>query len=97
MAEIQPGTLFGISPARYAVVSVGSSCLAWASWPLIVVIGFLVIFIAGLLALIAVVSGLLAIGAGIYHKSMPAIVLGVLGLALTGAGAWFVVSALAHF
>jgi hypothetical protein len=64
---------------------------------LLVVIGFMVVYVEILLLLIAVAAGLLGIGAGIYHKDLPAIAMGALGLALIGFGAWFILNAMTHF
>ena len=91
------GTLFGQSPTRYGLASVIAACLAFASWALIVVIGFAMAYVAGLLALVAVVAGVLGIGTGLYFRRWPGIVGGVLGLAMIGYGAWSVGRALTHF
>ena len=97
MVESSTQTLFGLSPKRYGVTSLIASCLAFVSWPLMVVLGFLMVYIAILLAVVAVVSGLLGVGAGIYYKAWPAVVMGGIGMGLTGVGVSVVVSALSSF
>jgi hypothetical protein len=91
------GSLFGQSPTRYGVTSLIAACLAFGSWALVVVLGFAMAYIAGLLALIGVVAGVLGIGTGLYYRGWPGIVGGLLGLAMIGWGAWSVAWALAHF
>lgn len=97
MTENSTDTLFGQSPKRYGIVSLIAACLAFASWPLMVVLGFLMVYIASLLAVVAVVSGLLGMGSGIYYKAWPAVVMGGIGMGLAGVGVSFVVSALSSF
>ncbi|MEZ6056974.1 MAG: hypothetical protein R3C01_09745 [Planctomycetaceae bacterium] len=97
MTECSLDTLFGHSPNRYGVLSVIAVGFAFACWPLMVVIGFVMVYVAALLALIAVVSGLLGIGSGLYFRKWGAVVAGALGTGLAVAGICFIVSALSHF
>ena len=97
MTESSTNTLFGQSPKRYGFASLIAVCLTFASWPLMVVIGFIMVYVAVILALIAVVSGLLGVGSGIYYKEWGAVVAGALGAGLAFTGACFVVSALSEF
>ena len=97
MTEDSTNTLFGQSPKRYGLASLIAVCLAFACWPLMVVIGFIMVYVAVLLALTAVVSGLLGVGSGIYYKEWGAVVAGALGAGLAVTGACFVVSALSNF
>ncbi len=97
MTNKSHNTLFGQSPKRYGLASLIAVCLAFASWPLMVVIGFIMVYVAMLLALIAVVSGLLGIGSGIYYNEWLGVVTGALGVGLAGFGVWTVVWAVTHF
>jgi len=99
MTESSANTLFGQSPKRYGFASLIAVCLTFASWPLMVVIGFIMVYVAVLLALIAVVSGLLGVGSGIYYyyKEWGAVVAGAVGVGLASAGACAVISALSRF
>ena len=98
MSEKSQKTLFGLSPAGYGITSLVAACLVFASSPLIQVIGiFLELCILLPLVLIVVVSGLLGIGAGIYHKNWIAVVTAILGMALIGFGGLSFLSALNDF
>ena len=97
MTDNSTNTLFGHSPKRYGLASVISVCLALACWPLSVVIGFIMVYASMLLALIAVVSGLLGIGTGIYYNEWFGAVAGALGAGLAGVGVWSVVWAMSNF
>ena len=97
MTDNSAKTLFGQSPKRYGVTSLAAACLAFASWPLMVVIGFVMVYVAALLAFVAVVSGLMGVGSGIYYKEYVGVVTGALGLALACSGVVFIISALTHF
>ena len=97
MTEGPSNTLFGQSPKRYGLASLIAVCLAVVSWPLMFVIGFIMVYIAVLLALIAVVSGLLGMGSGIYYNEWLGVVTGALGVGLVVAGTSSVVSALSNF
>ncbi len=98
MAEHPQSKLLGRSPATYGIVSLIAACLAWLSWPLVIVIGvFLVIAVEIPLVSIAVVSGLLGLGAGVYHGNWLAVATSAVGLALIGGGVCFIVNALTHF
>ena len=97
MTEISTDTLFGQSPKRYGITSLIAACLAFASWPLMVVIGFIMVYVAILLACVAVVSGLLGVGSGIYYRAWPAVVTGGIGMGLAGFGVCSVVWAMTHF
>ena len=91
MTEESRKTLFGQSPKRYGLASLIAVCLAFACWPLMFVVGFIMVYVAMLLALIAVVSGLLGIGSGIYYNEWLGVVTGVLGVGLAGFGVCSVV------
>ena len=83
-----------ISPTRYGATSLIAACLAWASWPLVLVVGvFLAICWVLPLAIVAVAAGLLGIGLGAYRKEVAS-VMSAGGLALIGAGAWMVMNAM---
>ena len=97
MTEGSTNTLFGQSPKRYGLASVIAVCLALACWPLSVVIGFIMVYVSMLLALIAVVSGLLGIGTGIYYNEWLGVVTGALGVGLAGFGVWSVWWGLSNF
>jgi len=97
MDEKSSNTLFGQSPTRYGVASLIAVCLAGASWPLMVVVGFVMVYVAALLVLVAVVSGLLGIGAGIYYQDWLGTTTSALGVCLAGFGIWSVVWAMTHF
>lgn len=73
-------TLFGQSPNRYGVTSLAAVCLAIASWPLKVVIGFVMVYVAALPAFLAVVSGLMGVGSGIYYKGYVGVLTGAFDL-----------------
>ncbi len=62
-----------------------------------VVVGFIMVYVAMFLALFAVVSGLLGIGSGIYYNEWTGVVTGALGVFLTGFGVWSVFWAMTHF
>ena len=89
--------LYGQAPTHYGVASLIAMCLAFASWPLSVVIGFIMVYVAILLAMAAIVLGLIGIGSGIYHRKPIAIVTGALGMGLTCVGIGFIVHAVTHF
>jgi hypothetical protein len=97
MTEKMTNTFFGQSPKRFGIASLVAACLAFASWPLMVVIGFLMVYVAMLMSLVAVVSGLLGISSGIYFKEWPGVVMGTIGIGLVSVGACFIVSALSNF
>ncbi len=97
MTEKMTNTLFSHPPKRFGLASLVAACLAFASWPLMVVIGFIMVYVAILLALVTVVSGLLGIGSGIYYKEWPGVVMGAIGVGLVSVGACFIVSALTNF
>ena len=85
MSDQPLNTLFGLSPARFGITSLISACLAWASMPLIVVVGvFLALCVFAPLVLTSVVTGLIGVGAGIYYKNPVAILTAALGLLLVG-------------
>lgn len=90
-------TLFGQSPTRYGLASLAAACLAFAIWPLMIVIGFGVVYVALLLALVAIVAGVLGIGSGLYYKQWPAYSSGALAIALIVFGGWYVASAITQF
>jgi len=90
-------TLFGQTPTRYGLTSLIAACLAYASWSLMAVVGFVMVYVAALLALIAVAAGILGVGTGTYFNEWRAAAAGSLGLVLIGFGLWSVVSALTHF
>lgn len=83
MSDQPINTVFGLSPARLGIISLISACLAWASLPLIVVVGvFLALCVFTPLVLTSVVTGLVGVGAGIYYKNPVAILTATLGLLL---------------
>jgi hypothetical protein len=85
MSDQQSKTVFGLSSARLGIISLISACLAWASLPLIVVVGvFLALCVFAPLVLTSVVTGLVGVGAGIYDKNPGAILTATLGLLLVG-------------
>ena len=93
-----PNTLFGLSPATYGVASLAAALVALGSQLLVVVVGIAVAAVVmGLAVLLGVVSGLLGIGAGIYHKNLLAIVTGTIGLILIGFVVKSFISALTTF
>ena len=98
MNDKPPSGLFGLSPATYGMVSLAAGFVGLGSQTLVVVVG---VALAGavmfLAVLIGVVSGLLAIGAGVYHKQLLAIVMGALGMVLIGFMVRSFVSALTNF
>jgi len=97
MTDNSAKTLFGQSPKRYGVASIGAACLAFASWPLMVVIGFVMVYVAALLAFFALVSGLMGVGSGIYYKEAVGVATGALCLGLARWGIGFVASARTYF
>jgi hypothetical protein len=88
--ESSADRLFGQSPKRYGITSLIAACLAFASWPLMSVFGFLIVYAAVLPAIVAVVSGLLGVASDIHYKAWPAVVTGGIGMALAGFGLWYV-------
>jgi hypothetical protein len=97
MTDITANTLFGHSPARYGLVSLGAVCLAVACWPLSIVLGFGMVYVAMLLAFVAVVSGLMGVGSGVYYRDWVGIVTGALGVVLICCCVGYVGWSLAHF
>ena len=94
------GTLFGQSPARYGVASLIAAGLAFASWPLMIVFGFGMVYLAMLFALVAVVAGVLGVGSGIYFQGRLGIfggLLGMLAIGLMALAAWYVAWSFTHF
>ena len=89
--------LFGQSTARYGVASQVAVGLAFACWPLMVVIGFPMVFVAFALALVAAIAGVLGEGTGIYYQVWLGIVGGLLGLGLVGLGGWWVAWSVVNF
>lgn len=95
MSDQPSQTVFGQSPARFGIISLVSACLAWASLPLIVLVGvFLACCVFVPLVLTSVVTGLVGIGAGIYHRNPVAMITALLGLLLVGGMGAFVSSAM---
>jgi len=95
MSDQPSNSVFGQSPARIGIISLISACLAWASLPLIVVVGVFLAFCVFIpLVLIGVLTGLLGIAAGIYGKNPVAIMTGLLGLLVIGCLGMFVSSAM---
>jgi hypothetical protein len=83
MSDQPLNKVFGLSPARFGITSLISACLAWASIPLIVVVGvFLAHCVFAPLVMTSVVTGLTVVGAGIYYKNPVAILTATLGLLL---------------
>ena len=97
MTDHSAKTVLGLSPTRYGVASLVAACLAAASWPLVAGIGFGMVYVAILLAVAAVLSGLLGIGSGLYTKDPAAIATGALGLGIAGLGSSYVGWAMTHF
>jgi hypothetical protein len=97
MSDPSSSQLFGLSPARYGSVSLASAALAIAAWPLSVVIGFTMVYVSLLMALVAAGSGLLAVGVGIYFRAWRAVAAGLIGVGLVGSGAALVIQSLMHF
>lgn len=97
MNETTTETLFGQSPTRFGVISLISAGLAVLSWPLMVVIGFIMVYVAGLLALTAILSGLLGIGGGLYFQRWSAVLPGAIGAGLAVAGAVLLAAAASSF
>ena len=94
------GTLFGQSPARYGVASLIAAGLAFASWPLMIVFGFGMVYLAMLFALVAVVAGVLGVGSGIYYKGRLGIaggLLGMLAIGLMALAGWYLAWSFTHF
>lgn len=86
-----------IQSRRFGLISLAAASLAWASWPLVTVVGpavgaLLVPFVA-----VAVIAGLAGVVVGIQQKSAASVVSGVLGLALIATGTWLVIHAISHF
>ncbi len=95
MSDQPSNTVFGLSPARIGITSLTLACLAWASLPLIVLVGIFLAFCAFVpLVLTSVVTGLVGVGAGIYHKSPVAIITALLGLLLVGCLGVFLLNAM---
>jgi hypothetical protein len=93
-----PTLVWGRSPTYYGLASLGAACLAWISWPLVVLGGvFLVGLLALLLAFLSVLLGLWGVGAGLYDGNRLAIATAALGLFLIGFGAWNLALSLGHF
>jgi hypothetical protein len=83
--------------ARYGIISLAAAALAWATWPLVTVVGPLVGVVQVPLVLLALIAGLIGVGTGIQHKCAAEIVTGALGLSLIACGAWLAVDAIMHF
>ncbi len=95
MSDQPANAVCGLPPARIGIISLVSACLAWASVPLIVLAGvFLAICVFIPLVLTSVVTGLVGVGAGLYHKNPVAIFTALLGLLLVGGMGVFVSSAM---
>ena len=85
MSDLPSEIVLGLSPARMGITSLVSACLAWASLPLIVVVGIFLAFCVFVpLVLTSVVTGLVGVGAGHYYKNPVAILTALLGLLLVG-------------
>lgn len=85
MSESPTNPLSGLSPARMGITSLISACLAWASLPLILVVGlFLALCATVPLVLIGVVTGMIGVGTGISGRNPVAIITGLLGLLVIG-------------
>lgn len=97
MSDNSAKSVLGLTSTRYGVVSLVAAGLAFASWPLSVVIGFVMVYVAILLAVVAVVSGLIGIGFGFYHKELAGIVTGALGLGIASLGVGIIGWAVTHF
>lgn len=97
MTDNSAKTVFGHSPKRFGVISLSAAFLAFASWPLMVVIGFVMVYVAALFVFVAVASGLLAAGSGIYYKEYSGAVMGAVGVAISCCGIGFIISAMTRF
>ncbi|MBR9803576.1 type II toxin-antitoxin system RelE/ParE family toxin [bacterium] len=84
-------------PRYCGSISLAAACLAFAVWPLLVVIGFGVTYLAVLLICIAIVSGLAGIASGLYLKEPAAAVLGAAGLGIAVTGMLLAISAMTQF
>ena len=84
-------------PARYGLASLLVAGIAWALWPLVVVLGPGVAIVQIPCGLVAVVAGLVGVVAGIRQRNATAIVSGAVGLTLIGVGMWFVIHSLLNF
>ena len=95
MTEASQKTLFGLSPAKYGIASLVTACLAWACWPLMLVVGFFIVFcIDAVLVLIAVVCGLTGLATGIFYKDFLGSVTATLGLFIISCGVWAISNAM---
>ncbi len=98
MSDKPPDTLFGQTPAIFGIVSLSAALVAVGSQLLVVVVGVALAAVVMLIAvLLAVMSGVLGIGAGIYYRHPLAIVMGTLGLVLIGFMVKSFVSAITTF
>ena len=97
MTDDSTKTLSGHSPNRIGIAALIAAGLAFLSWPLMFIIGFVMVYAAGLFALVAIVLGLLGIGTGIYFREPVAVITGALAVTLTIVGVSFIFSALANF
>jgi hypothetical protein len=86
-----------IQSHRFGVISLAAASLAWASWPLVAVVGPAAGIVVVPLAAAAVIAGLAGIVVGIPQKSVGSLVMGVLGITLIAGGAWLVIESLMHF
>ena len=96
MAQDPEHTLFGLTATQYGIASLVSACLICASWPLIVVT-FMVFYIALALALLSVLTGTVGIVKGLHARNKAAAVTGGLGIVLTGSLIVWALWSLDHF
>jgi hypothetical protein len=84
-------------PARYGIISLVAAVLAWATWPLLTVVGPLVGVVQVPLALLALITGLIGVGTGIRHGCAAEFMTGAAGLCLIACGACLAVHSIMHF
>lgn len=87
--------LFGMTPRRWGTVSLIGGTVGMFGWRLS--IGFFMVYVAGLGMLVGAVSGLLAVGSGIYHRDWLALAAGLGSIALAWVGLVTLFWAMTHF
>jgi len=97
MTDNSANTVLVHSPKKFGVISLSATFVAFASWPLMVVIGFVMVYVSALFVFVAVASGLLAAGSGLYYKEYSGAVMGAVGVAISCCGVGFIISALTSF
>jgi hypothetical protein len=99
LAGVNPCAESGImgNPSRCGLLSLVAAVLAWGSWPLVTVVGPLIVGITVPLVFVSVVAGLVGIVKGFQQRHATGVIAGLVGVSLVCLGAIIAATAIMNF